>query len=69
MKEKSFHRGRYEGTASIESCSECTECKADSVIVMSFIAEHNAGELYTVDVCEACLVEALTEVRNAKGRR
>lgn len=43
MKPKTFHRGRYDGTAEVELLATCTECKTESVAVMSFIAEHNAG--------------------------
>jgi hypothetical protein len=65
MKQKTFHRGRYDGTANI-IIEDCTECGEKTVPVMCFIAEHNAGELYTVEICKNCLQQAIKELEEMK---
>lgn len=67
MKDKLFH-GKYDGTASIEISTTCTECEAEHVSCVSYVAEHNAGELYTVNVCAECLSSSLDMLRATKRK-
>ena len=60
MMPRKKHHGIYEATAHVISDEDtCTECNKPSRKLFRFIAEHNAGELYTVDICIGCLSTAL----------
>ena len=43
----------------------CTECNLETTCA-SFIAEENIGELFTVELCESCLTNALEKIIQAK---
>lgn len=51
-----FFYGAYDGNPKIIESTTCSECLATEVMCVEFTAEHNAGELYTVEICRKCLL-------------
>lgn len=74
MKKKIFHdREDWDGTAVLLKSKhgesiECTECGAPDVTVIELYAEINAGEIYSVNVCEDCIKRFLTMFCNDKNQ-
>ena len=54
---KKFLHDIYESGTTIKSECECSECKTDGVVVVNIVAEHNAGELYDINICRECLLK------------
>ena len=53
---KKFIHDKYESGTTIKNQGKCSECGTDSVVVVNIIAEHNAGELFDVNICRKCLL-------------
>ena len=51
---KLFHN-EYDRTTKISYSEKCSECGETEVSTVEFIAEHNAGEYYAVNICCLCL--------------
>ena len=56
MRKKLFYN-TYDGESQVLKQATCTECNSKDVGVVSIIAEHNAGEIFSVEVCRNCLLE------------
>ena len=54
---KKFFHDVYESGTTIKREDKCSECKTDGVVVVNIVAEHNAGELYDVNICRECLLK------------